>query len=346
MIVKNEAANLPRLAVTLKDQIDFWTIVDTGSTDGTMDVARDVFTFAPGQILETQWEGFGPARNVALRAAKPHTEWVMWVDADETLVGQINTDVAPGCNCIDSMEHFMNLRYWMPRLVRGDGWQYKGRAHEYLDHAAPMRVQGQGFYFDHHADGGSRGGKFDRDLPLLQMDWDEQPTGRTAFYIARTYADFGRTHQAITWWKTRLSFPGWDEETFYARYSLGKCLLEVGAYDEGCGNLWASWGMVTQRAEPLVALAEHYRLNNQWALAFLAGTQAYEHYNPRYPGLFMDADMDWRIPYEISISAWYSDHKDWGRRSQGRLLAQLDIIPEPYRTSIQSNQAFYPEVES
>jgi hypothetical protein len=238
------------------------------------------------------------------------------------------------------MEHFVNLRYWMPRLVRGDGWQYKNRAHEYLDHAAPVRVQGQGFYFEHHADGGSRGGKFDRDLPLLMMDWEEEHTARTAFYIARTYGDFGRTHQAITWWKTRLSMSGWDEETFYARYSLGRSLIDVGAFDEGCGALWASWGMVPQRAEPLIALAEYYRGINQWPLAYLAATTANSFYDSTYPGLFVEADMEWRIPYEISISAWYTNHKEWGRVNQELLINRFDI-PEPYQTSIAGNQAFY-----
>ncbi len=37
MIVKNEARTLPRLAASLDGQLDHWTIVDTGSTDGTPD---------------------------------------------------------------------------------------------------------------------------------------------------------------------------------------------------------------------------------------------------------------------------------------------------------------------
>jgi hypothetical protein len=34
MIVRHESATLPRLAATLGGQIDHWTVVDTGSTDG------------------------------------------------------------------------------------------------------------------------------------------------------------------------------------------------------------------------------------------------------------------------------------------------------------------------
>ena len=60
MIVRNESKTLPRLAATLRGQIDHWTIVDTGSTDDTVQVARHVFDFAPGQVIEDIWRGFGP----------------------------------------------------------------------------------------------------------------------------------------------------------------------------------------------------------------------------------------------------------------------------------------------
>ena len=39
MIVKNEERTLPRLAESVRGQLDHWTIVDTGSTDQTMAIA-------------------------------------------------------------------------------------------------------------------------------------------------------------------------------------------------------------------------------------------------------------------------------------------------------------------
>jgi len=40
MIVKNEAENLPALFASAKGVVDAWVIVDTGSTDETISVAR------------------------------------------------------------------------------------------------------------------------------------------------------------------------------------------------------------------------------------------------------------------------------------------------------------------
>ena len=39
MIVKNEERTLPRLAESVRGQLDHWTIVDTGSTDQTKAIA-------------------------------------------------------------------------------------------------------------------------------------------------------------------------------------------------------------------------------------------------------------------------------------------------------------------
>src|SRR5262252_2133043 len=89
MIVKNEEKTLPRLAESVRDQIDYWTIVDTGSTDGTADVVDRVFAGVSGEYHQRQWLGFGPSRNEALVLGEAHTDWLLWLDADETLGGEI-----------------------------------------------------------------------------------------------------------------------------------------------------------------------------------------------------------------------------------------------------------------
>jgi glycosyltransferase involved in cell wall biosynthesis len=82
MIVKNKVENFPRLAYSLSGQIDHWTIVDTGSTNGTRSVAVEVFAGVPGVLLDTEWRGYGPTGNVALAAAAGHTDWLLTMGAD------------------------------------------------------------------------------------------------------------------------------------------------------------------------------------------------------------------------------------------------------------------------
>jgi len=81
MIVKNEEAFLEQCLESVKDYVDEIIVVDTGSTDQTVDIARkytDKVYFHP-------WEGsFSKARNQALVYATG--DWIFQIDADEELL--------------------------------------------------------------------------------------------------------------------------------------------------------------------------------------------------------------------------------------------------------------------
>jgi len=81
MIVKNEEAFLDQCLKSVKDYVDEIVILDTGSTDGTVEIAKkytDKIYFHP-------WEGsFSLARNQALAYASG--DWVFQIDGDEELV--------------------------------------------------------------------------------------------------------------------------------------------------------------------------------------------------------------------------------------------------------------------
>ncbi|AEH51409.1 glycosyltransferase family 2 protein [Pseudothermotoga thermarum] len=78
MIVKNEEHNLERALNSIKDVVDEIVIVDTGSTDRTVEIAKkytDKVYFHP-------WKNdFSEARNNSLKY--PTCEWVLIFDADE-----------------------------------------------------------------------------------------------------------------------------------------------------------------------------------------------------------------------------------------------------------------------
>jgi hypothetical protein len=81
LIVRDEAAFLPDALASLAGAVDELVVVDTGSTDGTPDLARA----AGATVVEIQWaHDFAAARNVA----HEHTRagWLLWLDADERLI--------------------------------------------------------------------------------------------------------------------------------------------------------------------------------------------------------------------------------------------------------------------
>jgi hypothetical protein len=81
LIVKNEVALLPGCLASLRGVVDAVYVYDTGSRDGTVDLARSTgATVIPGD-----WPGdFAEARNRAL--ALTDSDWVLSIDADERVV--------------------------------------------------------------------------------------------------------------------------------------------------------------------------------------------------------------------------------------------------------------------
>ena len=118
IITKDEAANLPGClkSVAFARQI---VVVDSGSTDGTLEIARD---FGCDVFIES-WKGFGPQKQMAIdRCREP---WVLVLDADERIPPETETAIravvsggessASGCS-------FPRKNYFQGRWIRHMGW--------------------------------------------------------------------------------------------------------------------------------------------------------------------------------------------------------------------------------
>jgi tetratricopeptide (TPR) repeat protein len=80
MIVRDEAERLGACLEAVKGFVDEMVIVDTGSRDGTVALARE----HGAMVHEIPWPGdFAPARNQALEWVRG--DWVLVLDADEVL---------------------------------------------------------------------------------------------------------------------------------------------------------------------------------------------------------------------------------------------------------------------
>ena len=83
LITLNEIRNIGAClrSVAFADEV---VVVDSGSTDGTVEAARA----AGARVVETtDWPGFGPQKNRALDAATG--DWIFSIDADEQATGEL-----------------------------------------------------------------------------------------------------------------------------------------------------------------------------------------------------------------------------------------------------------------
>ncbi|HET6792928.1 MAG TPA: glycosyltransferase [Acidimicrobiales bacterium] len=84
LIVKDEEENLPACLDALQGFADEVVVYDTGSTDTTVELARSL----GARVVEGKWEDdFARARNASLEHCKG--AWILWIDADEVLVGDL-----------------------------------------------------------------------------------------------------------------------------------------------------------------------------------------------------------------------------------------------------------------
>ncbi len=81
MIVRNEARMLPGCLDSISAVADQLVVVDTGSSDDTISVARSF----GAQVHHFKWiNDFAAARNESIRHATG--DWIFWLDADERLI--------------------------------------------------------------------------------------------------------------------------------------------------------------------------------------------------------------------------------------------------------------------
>jgi len=143
MIVRNEEEYIVRCLNSVKKIVDEIIIVDTGSSDRTIEICRSY----GAQIHEFPWNGsFSDARNYGLELATG--DWILWLDADEEV------DAEDACKlrdflCFDNDKilsiHLINyygnepdpdqtFHTSHPRLFRNNlGFRFENKIHEKLN---------------------------------------------------------------------------------------------------------------------------------------------------------------------------------------------------------------------
>lgn len=136
MIVRDEEAVLARCLSSLGDLASQLVVVDTGSQDRTVEIARSF----GAEVYPFQWvDDFSAARNESLRHARG--DWIFWIDADDELsaeaVAQIKNAVvseqadAYVCRVANRLPNGTEDIVPHTRIFRnGLGIRFHGRVHE------------------------------------------------------------------------------------------------------------------------------------------------------------------------------------------------------------------------
>jgi len=341
MIVRDEAGVIERGLGSVRGLIDHWVICDTGSTDGTQELVRRSLQGIPGDLHQRPWVDFGHNRTELIDLARSKADYLLLLDADMTVTFDPAQLQGLGADAY-MLRHAGEPEYWIKRLVRGDRtWWYVGVTHEYITTEGPERVENlRAIVIHHHADGGTRSEKFERDLRLLTRDLEREPdNARTVFYLAQTLRDLGRSDEAIDLYRRRAEMGGWPEEAFYALYQVGVLADRAGRRDEAVTALIEAWDRRPQRAEPLYELSRMFRDREQYHAAYLVSERGLRLPVPS-DTLFVHRWMyEWGLLFEYSIAAYWVGQPNAALQACNRLL-QMPQLPEAYRKQTEVNRGY------
>lgn len=230
-ITRNEAAHIERWATSC-EKADLTVILDTGSTDQTVPLARDLGVVVYEATINP-WR-FDTARNLLLDHLPAGDAWVITLDADETLTpgwrDEINR-IPPDANRAYynyiwswNTDGTPDVAFRADRIHRRHTHRWIWPCHEHITPNAGVTETwvDTGITIEHHADPGKSRGQY---LDLLELGAREDPSSdRMAFYLGREYwfrGDYDRARLEL-WRYLHLPAATWDAERAHAWMMLAE----------------------------------------------------------------------------------------------------------------------------
>ncbi|SDX95575.1 glycosyltransferase [Paenibacillus sp. CF384] len=215
MIVKDEARDLPRCLQSVQGIVDQLIIVDTGSKDATVAIARKYGAI----VVRSEWTGdFAAARNKGL--ARANGEWVLFLDADEELDEATGMQLRLLAQEPEITAYFLNIWNYMSdgrsegatinpvlRMFRNDPrYRFEGRIHEQIagpitQHTPQARFHLSDVIIHHYGykrEVVAAKNKLQRNRTLLEQAIKEDPDNRFHWYnLGVEYFRGGEVEEAV-----------------------------------------------------------------------------------------------------------------------------------------------------
>ncbi|SIS52036.1 glycosyltransferase family 2 protein [Alicyclobacillus vulcanalis] len=238
MIVRNEEEVLARCLESVGDLADEMIVVDTGSEDHTVEIARSF----GARVEEFAWcDDFSAARNYAFRLAT--CAYILWLDADDVIRPEdmaawkaLKSALPPDVDAVTAWYHlafYGDQPSYSSRLIRlvrrAATFCWRGRVHEYLD------VRGNIFHAETSICHRPIRHDASRNLRIYEarLRAGDVFDARDTLYYANELFDHGRITEAMTQYEAFLTLPNiWKEDAIFACYRLSDAHLKLGRHEE------------------------------------------------------------------------------------------------------------------
>jgi glycosyltransferase involved in cell wall biosynthesis len=254
MIVKDEERFLERCLSSVKDFVDEIIIVDTGSKDNTIPIAKRYAS----SIYHFEWvDDFSAARNFSI--SKATKDWILVLDADEIisetdmqklkeliqnkdisayqLIQRNYSDSAKGIHFSGDYAPASGYKSYFPslliRLFRNKGYKFSNRVHELIEDSIKGSIINSGIVIHHMKDDSKERDMFYIMLGKKQIQ--DNPSSPKPYYeLAEIYSSRKEYTKAIELFKKAIDWLGDTKGLLIHKLvflSAGKTYFNMGDYE-------------------------------------------------------------------------------------------------------------------
>jgi glycosyltransferase involved in cell wall biosynthesis len=379
-IMKNEAHVITRMLNSIKPIVDIVCLIDTGSTDNTIEVVKNwgQENNIETHVFERPFDNFENSRNYSIQMSREVTKdrgndyWGFWLDADETI------EILPTFNKsgIDKDLYMFNTYINVMKYTRNEcfkldkPFRFYGPVHEFIVCDDRNITSGlmEGINVRVQMDGGSWQGnipeKYKSHAVTLEryIDTNRQDP-RWIFYTAQSYHDSAcipdnreeneeRLRRSMKYYKERISrTDGYPEELFYSQFRVGTIMRAIEEpWHLTMSEFLKAYSMDPLRAEPIKAIIDYYLAVGEWHNAYLFSKFAKLNFHQRNPYpqrlLFVDESLYiWKILEVHAASCFYTGRKDEAKQTYQEMVKISREQPQYFTTDdlnkIQMNSQFF-----
>lgn len=252
MIVRDEAHIITRAFESLKNIFTSYYIMDTGSTDNTIEVINDWMekNGKKGEICMHTWKNFGYNKSLLLKNAYEHINpiiskaenWV-WLDADEVYITDLNDPLSyPTVEHADRLYNLIknsnnnifkiytkygSLQYVRPNMAKNNQlYKWEQPVHEYFVGVDDHKEEFIDFIYNlarKQGNSSKNPDRYKKDAEMFIEFLNENPNEpRATFYLAQTYESID-DEKAIEWYYKRIELTtGFYQERYISCLRLSK----------------------------------------------------------------------------------------------------------------------------
>lgn len=304
MIVKDEEKTLARCLDSVKDLVDEIIIVDTGSVDRTIEIAKQY----TDQIFSFPWiDDFAAARNFSfLKATK---EYILWLDADDVLLEKDRAAFRTLKETLSSDVSMVMMRYnvafdatgkctfyyYRERLLRRDkNYRWEGAIHEVIPPSGV--IQYVEIAVTHQK---VKAYDSERNIRIFEkMIADGRILDRRqSYYYARELRDHGRYWEAEQiLYKILDDDNTWVENRIDACRVLADCLFHEGKDKDALLALVRSFQYDIPRAEICCEIGNYFLKKQKYTISIYWYEQALKQRPNPIKGGFCEPDCYGYLP--------------------------------------------------